>query len=162
MTTETATRSAHRGRPAPTGARLLVRSAALTGALGLLAAAVAATLDGAPGALGVLVGTGLVLVVLLGGSLVVDAVAAVLPVASLLVALLTFGLQVLAVLVVLSALDGSGLVGATLDRGWLGGAVVGATMLWLAVQVRLHTSARIPVFDEPRTQPVGPREGGPR
>ena len=160
MTTDRPARSADRRAVPPSGARLLVRSAASTAVLGLLGAAVAALVDGGAAASGVLVGVGLVLVVLVGGSLMVDAVAGVLPVASLMVALLTFTLQVVLVLLLLAALDSSGLLEDVLDRGWLGGGVIGATMLWLAVQVRLHTTTRLPVYDLADAGPGRLDEGG--
>lgn len=154
MTTETPTRSADRGTTASAGARLLLRAAALTAMLGLVVAGVAGLVEGTAAALGALVGTALVVVVLAGGSLLLDVVAGLLPSASLLVALLTFTLQLLVVLLVLVGLERSGLLGGALDRGWLGGAVIGATMLWLAVQVRLHTTARVPAYDLPAGPPA--------
>lgn len=147
MTTDRPARAADERAVTTTNTRLLVRAAVLTVALGVVGAAVGTLLDGRSAGAGVLVGTALVVVVLVGGSLVVDTVAGLLPVASLLVALLTFTLQVVLVLLVLVALDGSGQLGTNLDRAWLGGAVIGATMLWLAVQVRLHATARVPAYE---------------
>lgn len=147
MTTETDTRPAGRRATRSGNAGLLVRSAALTAVLAVLVAVVAALSSGAPAALGVLAGTSLGLVVLLGGSLLVDAVAGILPAASLLVAMLTFTLQLLVVLLAFVALEDSGVLGDQLSRDWLGGAVIAATMVWLAVQVRLQLTARTPVYD---------------
>ncbi len=150
MTTGTTTHpTGPRSGPGGGTTRLLLRAAATTALLGLLGAAVAALVAGGPGAVGVLVGTTLAVVVLLGGSLAVDAVAGVLPAASLLVALLTFALQVLVVLLVLLALERSGSLGVAVDRTWLGVTVIVATLLWLAVQVRLHVTTRVPVWDTP-------------
>lgn len=160
MTTDRPARPADRHAVPPSGARLLVRSAASTAVLGLGGSAVAALVDGRAAALGVLAGALLALAVLAGGSLALDGVARVLPAASLLVALLTFGLQVVLVLVALVALERSDLLGASLDREWLGGALIGATLIWLAVQLRLHTTTRVPVYDLPDAGPHRAGQGG--
>ncbi len=160
MTTDRPARTADRRAVPPSGARLLVRSAASTAVLGLLGALVAGLVDGRPAALGVLVGLTLALLVLAGGSLALNSVARVLPAASLLIALLTFALQVVLVLVVLLALERSGLLGASLDREWLGAALIAATIIWLAVQLRLHTTTRVPVYDLPDPSPRRADEGG--
>lgn len=160
MTTDRPARSADRRAVPASGVRLLLRSAATTALLGLVGAVVAAAVDGRAAALGVVVGAALAVVVLAGGSLALDGVARLLPAASLLVALLTFGLQVVLVLVALVSLERSGLLGGSLERQWLGGALIGATLLWLAVQLRLHTTARVPVFDLPDDSPRRADEGG--
>jgi ATP synthase protein I len=122
--------------------------------LGLLAAVVAGLVSGAPGAWGALVGALLVAVVCVGGSLLVNAVAGLMPSASLLVALLTYTLQVLVLLLVLVGLERSGLLGSHLHREWLGGTAIVATLLWLVAQVVLTTRRRIPAFDLPASGPV--------
>lgn len=160
MTTERPARSADRRAVPPSGARLLLRSAAATALLGLVGAVVAALVDDRAAALGVVVGAALAAVVLAGGSLALDGVARLLPAASLLVALLTFTLQVVLVLLALVALERSGLLGGSLDRQWLGGALIGATLIWLVVQLRLHTISRVPVFDLPDDTPRPADEGG--
>ncbi len=160
MTTERPARSADRRAVPPSGARLLLRSAATTAMLGLVGAVVAAQVDGRAAALGVVVGAALAVVVLAGGSLALDGVARLLPAASLLVALLTFTLQVVLVLLALVALERSGLLSGSLDRQWLGGALIGATLIWLVVQLRLHTTSRVPPFDLPDDSPRRADEGG--
>lgn len=137
------------------GVTLLLRSGAVTLVLGALLAGIGAALDGRAAALGALVGTGLVVAVCAGGSLLVNAVAGLLPSASLLFALLTYTLQVVLLLVAFLALERSGLVGAELDRRWLGGAAIVATLQWLVAQVVLTFRTRIPAYD------LGP-EGGER
>ena len=69
--------------------------AAAVGAVpvGMLVALTGALVDGRPAALGAPVGAGLALTVLVTGSFVVHVVAHLMPSASLLVALLTYGLQ---------------------------------------------------------------------
>lgn len=129
------------------GVTLLLLGAAVTVVLGLLATVLGGLVSGAAAALEVLVGTGLVVVVCTLGAILVTAVARVSPAASLLVALMTYTLQVVLLLVAFVLLERSGLLGAELHRGWLGGAVIGATVLWLVTQVTLVTTARIPAYD---------------
>jgi ATP synthase protein I len=142
MTTE----STHTRRPGVTV--LLGAAAVATAACGVLVVA-GALLAGSAAAYGALVGAGLALVVFLGGALAVDAVAARVPAASLLVALLTYTLEVVVMAVVFVALSGSGLLGETLARGWLGAGVIATTLVWLLAQVALSSRVRIPVYDLP-------------
>lgn len=135
------------------GVTLLLRSGAVTVVVGSLLAVAGAVLAGSAAAYGALVGTALVVVVGTGGALVVDAVAGVLPTASLLVALLTYTLQVLLLLVAFLALERSGLLASDLDRGWVGGAAIVATFQWLLAQLLLTVRTRVPAYD------LGP-EGG--
>lgn len=160
VTTERTARSADTRAGRRPGARLLVRTAAVTAVLAVAGAAVAAPFEGRAAAAGALVGAALVVAVLAGGGLALDAVAGLMPAASLLVALLTFTLQVVVLLLALVALERSGLLGATLDREWLGGAVIVTTMTWLAVQVRQHMTARVPVYDLADDGPRPADEGG--
>lgn len=129
------------------GVILLLEGAAVTVVLGGLAALVGWQLAGRSAGYGVLVGTGLVVVVCTFGAAVVTAVARTSPAASLLVAMVTYLLQVVVLLLAFVLLERSGLLDSTLDRQWLGGAVIGATILWLATQVVSTFRARIPAYD---------------
>lgn len=133
--------------PRSSGARVLLGAALAALVLGAAAVIVGALVDGSAAAYGALVGTVLVLAVLGFGSVVVDTVAGAMPGASLLVALLTYTLQVVLMGLVLAALTSSGLLDDTLDRQWLAGTVIGGTFGWLAVQLVLTTRMRIPVYD---------------
>ena len=141
MTTETnqVTRS--------NGSRVLLGATGGSLGAGLVLTAVGALAAGSPGALGALVGTALVVIVFAGGSFAVNEVAHVLPAAALLVALLTYTLQVVAMALVFVALSGSGLLDDTLARGWLAGAVIAGTAGWLVLQLALATRQRIPAYD---------------
>ncbi len=160
MTTETTARSTTRSARARVPRSRAASTQLLTGGstlgLGLVGSLVALAVAGRPAALGAVIGTAIIVVVLAGGSLVLDLVATVLPAATLLVALLTYTLQLLVLLVALLALERSGLLGDELDRAWLGGAVIVATALWMAAQLRVHLTRRIPVYD----LADGPGEGG--
>lgn len=135
-------------RPVPDwGTAVLVRTACATTLLGLLAALLGALVSGSAAAYGALAGTVLVVGVFGFGTFTVNAVAAVLPTASLLVAVLTYTLQVVAMGLAFVILAESGALDDTLDRTWLGGTVIAGTMVWLGVQIALSTSRRIPTYD---------------
>ncbi|MDI6909663.1 hypothetical protein [Nocardioides sp.] len=141
MTTETnqVTRSS--------GTRVLLGATGGSLLAGLVLTVLGALVAGSPAALGALVGTALVVLVFAGGSFAVSEVARLMPAAALLVALLTYTLQVVAMALVFVALSGSGLLDETLARGWLAGAVIAGTAGWLVLQVTLATRQRIPAYD---------------
>lgn len=131
------------------GSLVLLRS----GAVALLAVGVmtvlGAIVTGSTGAAGAAAGGVAALLVFLLGSLLVNAVAGVVPGLSLVFALSTYTLQVLVLGLFFSVLDQRDLVGEPLHAGWLGGAIIVVTVVWLGVQVLLSTRARIPVYDLP-------------
>jgi ATP synthase protein I len=64
--------------------------------------------------------------------------------------------------VVFLALQSSGVLGTTVDAGWLAGTLIAATACWLAAQVVAATRSRQPVYDLPAraevaTQPASDR-----
>ena len=131
----------------PQGVPVLLGAAAAGLAVALGAVAVAAVVDGRAAAAGAGTGAGLALGVFLVGSLAVDTVARIMPAASLMVALLTYTLEVVAMALVFAALTRSGLLGETLSRGWLAAGVIVVTAGWLLAQVWFTTRARIPAYD---------------
>ncbi|MCW2851624.1 MAG: putative synthase protein [Nocardioides sp.] len=131
------------------GVSVLVGAAVAALVLGLVMSLVGAFAAGSAAALGALVGTALVVVVLAGSSLVVNLVAGMMPTAALMFALLTYTMQVVLMGLVFAALSASGLLDSTLDRSWLAAAVIGGVAIWLVSQVLLVTRRRIPVFDLP-------------
>lgn len=139
----------------------LVVAAVATGALGGLLAVVGALASGSGAAYGVLVGTAIALGVFAFGAFAVDAVARLMPVASLLVALVTYTFQVVLMALVFVAVNRSGLLDSTLDREWLGGAIIVGALTWSFVQIGATTRARIPAFEEPVERPVN-SPGEPR
>lgn len=120
-------------------------SLAVGGAL-VVAGAVTA---GGPAAAGAGAGLMMVLVFFGLGAVVIDVVAGVAPTLSLLVALLTYTLQVVLVGLVFVCLSRSGLLGSQIDADWLGGTVIAATLTWLAVQVLTTLRTRQLVYDLP-------------
>lgn len=79
-------------------------------------------------------------------ALAVALVARVLPAASLLVALLTYTLQVVLLALVFAALVGSGWAGGAVSPRWLGAAVVTAALVWTGAQLVLLTRLREPIY----------------
>ncbi|GAB6986180.1 hypothetical protein [Nocardioides pyridinolyticus] len=156
MTTDTATTSRDHGF------RVLVRTALVTVSVGLVLTLVAALVAGPAAAWGALVGTLLVVGVFGFGSFTVNLVAAVMPAAALVVALLTYVLQVLVMGLVFYGLSGSGLLDDTIDRTWLGGSVIAGTVAWLVVQVVVATTRRIPVYVLPEPAAVAGAASGAR
>jgi ATP synthase protein I len=136
--------------------RALVRSMLATAGLGLVAVGVAALATGSAGAAGAALGTGMVCAFFGFGSLVLALVSSVSPAASLLVALLTYTLQVVLVGLVFAALNRSGALGSSIDGGWLAGTLIGGTLVWLGTQIVAHVRTREPLYDLP---PNGPQAG---
>lgn len=113
----------------------------------VLAVALASLLSGGPAVAGAAIGAGMVLAFFCFGAVTVGAVASVNPAASLLVALLTYVLQVVAVGVVLLALRRSGALDAAVEPGWVAGGIIAATLVWLTAQTVAATRSRQPLYD---------------
>ncbi len=140
----------------------LLRPALAAALVSVALVALGGAVDGAPGAYGAGVGAALVLGVFGLGAIAVDLVSAVLPAAALLVALLTYTLQVLAMALAFVVLTRSGLLGEELSREWLAGAVVAGTLAWLAAHLHSALTARIPAFEAPSSgTPAGSPVDGP-
>ena len=138
------------------GVAVLLGAALGTLVLGLLATLLGAVVSGTSAAAGAGVGALLAVGVFAFGSFVVNAVAGVLPSAALMVAVLTYALQVLLMGLVFVAISGSGLLESTLDRRWLGGTIIAGTLVWITAQVFLATRRRIVAFDLGSTGPGAP------
>jgi ATP synthase protein I len=137
-----------------------VRTAvAVTIVLGALSVALAAVVSGGPAAAGAAVGFGMVLVFFGAGAALVNVVASISPALSLVVALLTYTLQVVMVAVVFTALDRSGALDGSIDRAWASGAVIVATLVWLASHIISVTRSRHPVYDLPERSGNGQEAG---
>lgn len=128
-------------------AAVLVRTAVVACVGGLAAAGVGALVEGRSAAAGVAVGTALTVAVLAWGVVSVNVVAGLVPGLSLVFALLTYMLQLAVLGAALVVLTGSGLLDGSLDREWVGGGVIGVTLLWMVAQVVAYTRARIPYLD---------------
>ena len=63
------------------------------------------------------------------------------------------------------AIDGAGIGGDTLARGWFAAGVIAVTLLWMAGQLVAATRQRIPVYDlpgRPVRRGAGAHPGGER
>ncbi len=130
--------------------------------VGMLVAAGGALLDGRAAAAGAAVGAGLVLTVLAAGSFIVHVVARSMPSASLLVALLTYGLQLAVLTAVLVSFNRSGALGEDLHAGWLATGLIAVTLTWVVGQIVAGARARVPLFDLPEPAAADRREAGAR
>lgn len=104
--------------------------------------------------LGALAGGSLALCFFLFGSLVVETATRLAPQTAILVALMTYALQVALVALVFFVLTSSGAVGTTLSAGWLAGGVVAASLVWTVAQLVTSVRARIPAYDIDLPEPA--------
>ena len=142
MTTE----SKQDARP---GVTVLLVAAGAALLAGLVLVVVAALVSGSAAALGVAAGVGLVVSVVSFGVFTLNVVASIMPSVTVLVALVTYSLQLVVMAVVILGLAGSGLFEETLERRWLAGGVALATLAWMTAQIISATKARIPLYDLP-------------
>ena len=134
-----------------------VRAALLVSfVLGLVTVVVAALTSGSASAAGATIGALMVLGFFGLGSAAVSAVAAVSPSVSMLVALLTYTLEVVLLALVFVVLNRSGALDSTVDRTWLGLTVIGGTLVWLVGQTVAATRSRQPIYDLPEPAPAPP------
>jgi ATP synthase protein I len=148
MTTAMPGRSATQVAPGVRGAVLAVALVAVG------AVVVAATTGGSADALGALIGAGMVLVFFLFGAVTVNVVAARMPSASLLVALLTYTLEVVALALVFIGLTRSGATDSAIDRDWLGLTAIAGTLAWTAAQTIGAVRVRRPLYDVELPEPA--------
>ncbi len=133
----------------PRGGRALVVAGAVAVAATLVLVGLAALVDGSTAAAGAAVGAAITWLIFAFGAFVVHAVAGALPAASLLIAMLTYLLQVLAVALFFFALEDSGAFDSDLARGWVAAGVVVLTLTWTIGQLVATTRLRIPAFELP-------------
>lgn len=137
--------------------------AVAAGAVAVLALVVAASLtDGRPAVVGAASGGLLTLVVFAFGVAVVGVVARLVPAASLMVALLTYALQLLVVALCITAINRAGVGPETLDRGWFAAGVIAVTLLWMAGHLVAATRQRIPVYETATADALVDQPGGER
>lgn len=142
----------------------LVAGLVATLLLGAVIALVGGLAEGSAAATGAAVGVALVCFFFGAGAVVVAAVARVAPAASLLIALLTYTLNVVLVALVFVGLSRSGALETDLDPQWLGGTVIAGTLVWLTAQIVASMRTRQPLYDLPPRKPAeagaeGSREG---
>lgn len=154
----TAPRAPRTGQRPGVAGRAVAVAGLVTLVVGAGLALAGALSAGTPAAAGAGVGLLMVLVFFGLGAVVLDTVAGIAPSLSLLVALLTYTLQVVLVGLVFVGLSRSGLLGSELDADWLGVTVIVATLTWLAAQVVTTVRTRRPVYDLPPSAPQPPSD----
>ena len=136
-----------RGQPRDRTPRVLLAAGLSVAAAVVTASLVAGLVAGSQGGLAALAGGGIAGAVLVSGSAVVNAAIRMAPQAAMVVAMTTYTLQVVLVLVVFLALESSGAMGSTLSTGWLAAGVIVATAAWTVGQLVASAKARIPAYD---------------
>lgn len=142
-----------------TGLGTLLGAASLAFGAGAVVALVALAADGrgaAYAALGLAVATAAVMAL---GAGFVNLVAAVMPAASLLLALLTYAFQLAVLTVVLVVVARASDPAVT---GWAAGAMIAATLVWTLGHVVIATRRRIPVYDLPARDQIRSASDGVR
>lgn len=134
-------------QPTPRTGKPVLGPLSVVAPVGLLMVVLGALASGSPGAAGAAVGAALVCVVFVSGTAVVGLVSTVAPGASLLVALLTYTLQVLAVALVYLGLSERGALDGPVDPRWLSAAVIACTLVWTVAQIVVSVRARQPIYD---------------
>jgi ATP synthase protein I len=146
MTTDT---SADTRKARPYGVAALGVAVLAGSVSGVLVAVIAAVFDGSPGLVGGLAGAGVTLLVLATGFATVDLVAGLMPTMSLIVALMTYTLQVVLLAALMVVLRGADDIGSTLTPGWFAAGVITVAMSWTVCLVVHAMRARIPLYDLP-------------
>ena len=130
---------------AGTGVGTLLGAASWALPVGVVAALVGLLVDGTQALYAGLAAAVATVLVLALGALAVDAVARIMPAASLLLALLTYICQLLFLTVALSAVASSA-ADETVTR-WAAAALIAVTLAWTAAHVVLAMRRRIAVYD---------------
>lgn len=131
------------------GAFVLLGAAAAALVAGVLMTVVAWLVSDATAVRSVVVSSLLVVVVIGFGVFVLNTVASIMPGATVLVALVTYTVQLVVMAAVVLELVRSEMMVDTFDRRWFGGGVAVATLAWMVAQIIVATRARIPVYDLP-------------
>ncbi|MFI6769682.1 hypothetical protein [Streptomyces sp. NPDC050355] len=124
-------------------ARLLLHAVVPTLAIGVLAIVVSAVVAGAQGAIGAVVGTALVMLVMGAGLVVLQKTAKNLPQLFQMMGLLLYTTQILFVLVFLIAFKDTTLF----DTKAFAFTLLGTTLVWIAAQTRGHMKAKVLYVD---------------
>ncbi|GAB3266614.1 hypothetical protein GCM10027425_33140 [Alteromonas gracilis] len=127
---------------------VVLRAGAVTLVAGLAVAGATAVIAGSPQAWGVAVAAGLVTFFFSAGATMVGAALRMAPGAAMLMALMTYALQMILIFMVFLALNEGGLLGSLIDPVWLTFAIAGLTVVWTALVMRAFRRARITAYDD--------------
>lgn len=145
----------------PDGIALVARRAVLWVLGATTALGVVASISADRHALyGVLIGGGIILAVFVFGAIGINLVTKVMPQASIIIALMTYIVQLLALAVVASEYGRSDLADVV-PAGWIAAGVLTATLAWIGGSLR--AAARVPLapISAPHTWRLGLGEGTP-
>lgn len=157
MTTETTTDA--QGRARPYGVAALGLAVLAGTVVGAVVAVLGAALGGSAALLGGLVGAGVTLLVLATGFAVVDMVAGLLPQLSVVVALLTYTLQMVVLAALLVTFGRNDDIEQTLVPEWFAAGVIAVALAWTVCLLVHATRARVPLYDLPDREVVTTPEG---
>lgn len=146
----------------PYGVAMLGVAVSAGAVAGVVVAVLGVVLGGSTGLVGALAGAAVTVLVLATGFAVVDLVAGLMPTASLIVAMLTYTLQVAALALLLGALRAADDIESSLSPSWFGAGVIAVALAWTVCLVRHAMRARIPAYDLPEPVGVGSAEGSER
>lgn len=155
MTTDPTTPAPVRRVVVPSPAAL-VRATLATVVVGALAAGGAAWVSGSASAGAAAVGAAVTVAFFAIGSFFLHAAAAIMPQASLALAMLTYFCQVLALLLLFVGAQRAGWPATQDARAWFAGSVIAATVAWTVTHIVAYTRLRILAFDDTRASgPAG-------
>jgi ATP synthase protein I len=129
--------------------RLVLGPTVASTIVGLVLVVLGAFLSGADAAAAAAIGAVAVTLVFAFGATTVGVVARMVPSLSLLLALITYALQLAVVTAVFAALANGGALDATVNRTWLAGAVIASTLVWTVALVVANMRARVLLYDVP-------------
>lgn len=138
-------------RPRDPGVRVLGGVTVLAFGVAAVVTTIGALFSGAAAARGAASGAFSVAVVMAFGTYVVHVAAQAVPALSLLVALMTYALQIVMMGAFFLLLVRSDSLGSSVDGPWLVAGVVVASLTWSAAQIWLSSRARIPMYDLSRS-----------
>jgi ATP synthase protein I len=126
------------------------RAGALTAVAAAIMVAVSAALVGVKGLIGALIGVAIVIVFFGISVVVVGRAARISPPAMMLAAIITYLVKIVALAIVLSALNGT----TAFSTRALGFTAIGCILVWSATQVITTVKLKM-LYVEPDSQPVG-------
>jgi ATP synthase protein I len=131
-------------------ATVVRRAGALTAVAAAIMVAVSAALVGVKGLIGALIGVAIVIVFFGISVVVVGRAARISPPAMMLAAIITYLVKIVALAIVLSALNGT----TAFSTRALGFTAIGCILVWSATQVITTVKLKM-LYVEPDSQPVG-------
>jgi ATP synthase protein I len=137
-------------------ARMLLQTAVPTAAVGVIAVVVGAVLGGGKGAIGAAVGTFVVMLFMGIGVVVLQRTARTLPHLFQAMGLMLYTAQILLLFIFMAAFKDTTLF----NPRAFGGALIAATLVWVAAQARAHMKSKILYVEPESAQGKKPEAAG--